>query len=69
MEICMVCNRKLKDPLSIRLGIGPVCRRKIKMDPEILKEIREQGLDGVPVPGGVQIIIPEDEDENTRRTG
>ena len=23
---CRVCGRKLKNPLSIRLGIGPVCR-------------------------------------------
>jgi hypothetical protein len=24
---CRACNRKLTDPLSIQLGIGPVCRR------------------------------------------
>jgi hypothetical protein len=25
-EKCRVCNRKLTDPISIQLGIGPVCR-------------------------------------------
>ncbi len=25
---CRVCGRALSDPLSIRLGIGPICRRK-----------------------------------------
>jgi hypothetical protein len=25
---CLVCNRKLTDPRSRELGIGPVCRRR-----------------------------------------
>jgi hypothetical protein len=25
---CRCCNRKLTDPASIELGIGPVCRKK-----------------------------------------
>jgi hypothetical protein len=64
MEICMVCNRKLKDPLSIKLGVGPKCKKKLKMDPEILREIRDQGMDGVPVMGGIQLMIPEERSES-----
>lgn len=26
---CSVCNRKLKDELSVQWGIGPVCRKKL----------------------------------------
>jgi hypothetical protein len=25
---CLVCNRTLTDPLSLQLGVGPVCREK-----------------------------------------
>jgi len=25
---CRICRRLLKNPLSVRLGIGPVCRAK-----------------------------------------
>jgi hypothetical protein len=28
IEICRVCNRRLKDPTSLLLGIGPECRKK-----------------------------------------
>ncbi len=28
MSLCLVCNRELKDPLSIQLGVGPTCRKK-----------------------------------------
>jgi hypothetical protein len=63
MELCMVCNRKLKDPLSIKLKVGPKCRKKLRMDPEILAEIRDQGMDGVPVVGGIQLLIPETPEE------
>lgn len=27
MPVCAICHRKLKDPDSIRIGIGPECRR------------------------------------------
>jgi len=36
--ICRVCRRRLKNPVSVELGIGPVCRAK-----GILKEDNRQG--------------------------
>ena len=31
---CRVCKRRLKNPLSIKLGIGPVCRAKDSLQKE-----------------------------------
>lgn len=30
--VCDICNRPLKHPLSLRIGIGPVCAREIGLD-------------------------------------
>ncbi|MFH2111884.1 MAG: DUF6011 domain-containing protein [Candidatus Bathyarchaeota archaeon] len=27
---CMVCGRKLTDPISVKRGIGPVCLKRLK---------------------------------------
>ena len=27
MPVCVICHRKLNDPESIRVGIGPECRK------------------------------------------
>jgi len=38
--LCRVCNRELTDPTSIRLGIGPDCRRErvVLEEPEVVTE-------------------------------
>ena len=28
VSICRICRRHLKNPLSVKLGVGPVCRAK-----------------------------------------
>ena len=35
---CLICGRRLTDPVSVRRGIGPVCLARI------LKRRREGGL-------------------------
>lgn len=32
---CRICGRYLRDPLSVRLGIGPVCHRAINGQPAL----------------------------------
>lgn len=64
--ICMICNRKLKDPVSIQLGVGPVCRKKIGLNAKVMQEIKDQGLDGEPVLGGIRLLlIPDDHERGT----
>jgi len=33
-NICRICKRVLKNPLSVKLGIGPVCRAKDSLQKE-----------------------------------
>lgn len=35
---CKVCGRKLTDPKSVELGVGPVCMKKIEEDWQKLEE-------------------------------
>ncbi len=39
---CLRCNRKLKDPESMRRGLGPVCTKKAEV------ELKENGKGKVP---------------------
>ena len=32
---CRICRRRLKNPLSVRLGIGPVCRARHSLQGEL----------------------------------
>lgn len=36
-SVCMRCERKLTDPNSRRIGLGPVCRKKLLDALEVLK--------------------------------
>ncbi|MGO4890321.1 DUF6011 domain-containing protein [Anaerobacillus sp. MEB173] len=41
-EICTVCRRKLKDPKSIAIGMGPTCAKKADMEgvqTDLIKEL------------------------------
>lgn len=58
MKVCLVCGRKLKDAESKRLGVGPKCKKKLGYDPEIMAELMEAGMEGIPVEGGIQLQIP-----------
>ena len=31
---CRICKRRLKNPLSVKLGIGPICRARDKLQEE-----------------------------------
>ena len=42
---CDRCHRKLKDPESVKRGLGPICDKKVKA------ELRESGKDKVPGQG------------------
>ena len=43
MTTCSVCNRPLKDPLSVELGIGPICRAHGYVESDLTK--REEFAD------------------------
>lgn len=55
---CAVCHRKLKDPHSIKEGVGPKCKKKLdKQQQEELDKLHEMGLEGTSVPGGIQLEL------------
>ena len=43
--ICRICKRKLKNPLSVALGIGPVCRALDSLQGEF-DFMKAQSIDG-----------------------
>lgn len=48
--ICGRCGRKLKDPVSIQIGYGPVCRSELGIKTELKKTRKRQRNTGVSVP-------------------
>lgn len=39
---CALCGRPLVDSVSVEIGIGPDCRRKVKFDNAISEEVRSE---------------------------
>lgn len=64
---CAVCNRKLKDEVSKKKGVGPGCIKKLKLtkkDLDNIEQIRAIGYDAcVNAEGGyIQLAIKHDDD-------
>lgn len=66
--ICGRCGRKLKDPVSIRMGYGPVCRAEMGIEEEGKRSVKSKaGASGSPdnereleIPGQMSVFdIPE----------
>lgn len=53
MVRCRVCNRILKNPVAIEMGIGPVCARRVGAIKSAMKDKNESDTDQlVPYDGG-----------------
>lgn len=57
---CLICGRRLSDPVSIRMGVGPIClaRQRMKIRKTSKQEVAED--DDVLSPKFHGFVLPED---------
>jgi hypothetical protein len=46
MDRCLICNRKLKDKVSIQRKIGPTCFNRLKKVKQMYKRKRPEKVKG-----------------------
>ncbi len=54
MKYCRLCGRRLKDPESIKIGIGPVCLDKLVTEIK-RKNMKAEKVEDLQIPGQMEV--------------